>query len=109
MNPWIPFYGQNAIPVSYSEHSNANEEHGSTSNYSPFGLPLHAISYQNPLQSCSSSSEHSANSGHSSSDDRAESGREKKMWLKEDVICLIETYAKKKDDFKNPRIRNKDI
>ena len=34
---------------------------------------------------------------------------QKKMWLKEQVICLIETYAKKKDDFRNPRIRNTDI
>ncbi|XP_022789291.1 uncharacterized protein LOC111328992 [Stylophora pistillata] len=33
----------------------------------------------------------------------------KKMWLKGEVICLTEIYAKKKDDFKNPRVRNKDI
>lgn len=31
------------------------------------------------------------------------------MWLKEQVICLIEIYVKKKDDFWNLRIRNKDI
>ena len=31
------------------------------------------------------------------------------MSLKEEVICLIETYAKMKNDFKNHKVRSKDI
>lgn len=120
MDPWInnmPLYGQSGTPVfrqlrGYSDPSNATQQHASASNYMSFAPVYHSgltvynntSSYEN--QSDSSSPSLSEPAGSTSSDDIT---TQKKMWLKEEVICLIETYAKKKDDFRNPRVRNKDI
>ena len=45
----------------------------------------------------------------SSSDERSDLSKEKRLSLKEEVICLIETYARINNGFKNRKVRNKDI
>ena len=91
--------------------------HASTSNYSSFGLPFqhqtgevgyHSASSYQSRSDHSRSSSPSEPSTSSNGNDRTQCGKEKKMWLKEEVI-LIETYLKEKRWSKNPRVRNKDI
>lgn len=105
--------------IAFSDSSTLTHEHSSTPNYSSFGLPFQrntgfpvyqsASPYQKQLEYSSSPSMSEPSPPSGSSDGRSESGRQKKAWLKEEVICLIASYAKKKDEFKNPRVRNKDI
>ena len=96
----LPFQNQ----TGFSVYQNASSHQKQSEYSSP------ASSYQKQLLEYSSSPSMSEPSPpSSSSDDRSESGKEKKVWLKEEVICLIEGYAKKKNDFKNPKVRNKDI
>lgn len=120
MDPWInniPLYGQNGTPVfrqlrGYSDPSNATQQQASALNCMSFAPVYHtgftvyysASPYEN--QSDPSSPSLCEPAGSTSSDNIT---TQTKMWLKEEVICLIETYAKKKDDFRNPRVRNKDI
>ena len=112
----MSLYGQSGTPVysqlrAYSDPNNASQQQASASNYMPFaplyqtGLTVFKTTSSNENQSDSSSLSLSEPAGSTSSD---EITAQKKMWLKEEVICLIETYAMKKDDFRNPRIRNKD-
>ena len=119
MDPWInniPVFGQSGTPVygqlrAYSD-PNASQQHASASNYMPFAplyqtsLTVYNAASSNENQSDSSSPSLCEPAGSTSSDDPTAT---KKIWLKEDMICLIDSYAKKKDDFRNPRIRNKDI
>ena len=119
MDAWInniPVFGQSGTPVyrqlrAYSDR-NASQQHPGASNYMPFaplyqpGLTVYNTASSNENQSDSSSPSLCEPAGSTRGDDIT---AQKKMWLKEQVICLIETYAKKKDDFWNPRIRNKDI
>ena len=116
MDPWAPVFGQSGTPIygqlrAYSD-LNASQQHAGASNYMPFaplyqtGLTVYNTASSTENQSGSSSPSLCEPVGSTSSDDTT---AQKKMWLKEEVICLIETYAKKKDDFRNPRIRNKDI
>lgn len=104
--------------IAYLDSSTPTHEHSSTPDYSSFGLPFqlqtgfsiyqNASTYQNQLECSSSPSMSEPLTTRSSSDDKSKSGKEKKILLKEEVICLIESY-RKKEDFKNPRMRNKDI
>lgn len=119
MDPWInniPVFGQSGTPVyrqlrAYSD-PNASQQHAGASNYMPFaplyqtGLTVYNTASSTENQSDASSPYLCEPAGSTSSDDTP---AQKKMWLKEEVICVIATYAKKKDDFRNPRIRNKDI
>ena len=119
MDPWInniPVFGQSDTPfyrqLSLYSDPNASQQHPGASNCMPFaplyqpGLTVYNTASSNENQSDSSSPSLCEPAGSTRSDDIT---AQKKMWLKEEVICLIETYAKKKDDFRNPRIRNKDI
>ena len=119
MDPWInniPVFGQSGTPVyrqlrAYSD-PNASQQHPGASHCMPFAplyqpcLTVYNTASSNENQSDSSSPSLCEPAGSTRSDDIT---AQKKMWLKEEVVCLIETYAKKKDDFRNPRIRNKDI
>ena len=103
-----PIYGQLRA---YSA-LNASQQHAGASNYMPFA-PL----YQTGSTVCNtaSSTENQSDStspslcepaGSTSSDDTT---AQKKMWLKGGGDLLDRNLCKKKDDFQNPRIRNKDI
>ena len=119
MDPWInniPVFGQSGTSVyrklrAYSD-PNACQQHPGASNYMPSAslyqpdLTVYNTASSNENQSDSSSPSLSEPAGSTRSDDIT---AQKKMWQKEEVICLIETYSKKKDDFRNPRIRNMDI
>ena len=117
MDPWInniPVFGQSGTLVyrqlgAYSD-PNASQQHPGASNYIPFaplyqpGLTVYNTASSNENQSDSSSPSLCEPAGRSTRSDDITA--QKKMCLKEEVICLIETYAKKKDDFRNPRMRN---
>ena len=119
MDPWInnmSLYGQSGTPVyrqlrAYSDPNNASQQHASASNYMPFaplyqtGLTVYSTASSNENQSDPSSNENQSDSNSPSLSEPVQ----KKMWQREEILCLIETYASKKDDFRNPRVRNKDI
>lgn len=106
--------------MAYSDPSTPRDEHSSTPYHRAFGLPcqhqtglsayLSTSTYrQQPEYHYPSSAAMSEPSSASSNDDRSESRKEKKMWKKEEVISLIDVYAKKENVFKDPKVRNKDV
>lgn len=97
-----------------SDPSTLRHEHSSTHNCNSFGLPFQqqtdlSVYQSTELYQSQYCSAPSVSPVTSTSDDRSDLSKENKMSLKEEVFCLIETYARMKNDFKNPKVRNKDI